>query len=185
MKIRPLLLVLSVLVLAATPARAQFFVGPNLEWSHWSYPAPNRDFSGDVVSIGGESLNPSLRLGFLIPGGALMPFADVGIQSEQLGLLKYTNLIAEVTLAHVFLRERAASPYVGISSGYHYLNGFERRTRTVIGGAIGVRHRVAAGHGSIRAEFRFDHFVKKETGSLILPENTIGLRVGCDLFLSP
>src|SRR5262245_24277126 len=106
MKLRPLLLVLSVLAVLPTSARAQVFIGPNLEWSHWSYPSPNRDDSGDVASIGGESLNPGLRLGILSLGGALMPFADVGVQSEHLGSFSYTNFIVEATLAHAFLGER-------------------------------------------------------------------------------
>jgi hypothetical protein len=184
MKYSLFLFLLPVLAFTPRPASAQVFVGPNLEWSYWSLPDPFSEDSGDVLSIGGFYLSPGLRLGYLFLGGTLMVSADAGVQSQRLGSFKYTSIIVEPGIAYAFLSERATSPYIGVSSGWHHLS-LGDLTRPVIGGALGIRHRVAAGHGFIRGELRYDHFTKKDTKGVLLPENIVGLRVGCDLLLSP
>ena len=179
-------LVLMVLVLATSPASAQVFVGPNLEWNYWSFPNPDSNVSGGVLSIGGYYLNPGLRLGYLLAGGALAASADAGVQVENLGDLRYRNVIVEPALSYAFLSERATSPYLGFAAGWHYLalGLSDNVTRPLVGGFVGIRHRVSAGHGIIRAEFRYDHFTQKDTKGFVLPENMVGLRLGCDLLLT-
>ena len=184
MRFRLLLLVLLVFPCAAGSARAQVFVGPNLEWSHFSFPEAFRDESGNVVSIGGFYLQPGLRLGYLFPGGILAASVDAGVQSEHLGSFKYTSVIVEPTLAYLFRADHATSPYAGVSTGLEHLSSLEHFTRPIVGGAVGVRRRVSAGHGFVRGELRYDHFMKRDTKGFVVPENTVGLRIGLDLVLS-
>jgi len=46
------------------------------------------------------------------------------------------------------------------------------------------RHRIAAGHGYVRGELKYDHVNKSDTKGFILPESSFGVRIGCDLLLS-
>ena len=177
------LFVLATSGFGACSASAQVFVGPNVEWSHWNFAEPNRDFSGNVLGVGGFYLSPGLRVGYLLPGRSLVVSADAGIQSEDLGSLDYTSVIVEPGLAYAFISELATSPYIGVSYGWHHLS-LGDVTRAVVGGTVGVRHRVAAGHGFVRGEFRYDHFIETDTKGFILPEDIFGLRVGVDLLIS-
>lgn len=164
--------------------RAQAFVGPNLEWSHWRYPDKFREFTGAVLGTGGYYLIPGLRLGYVFHGGAIAASVDEGMQLERLGQWQYTNVIVEPALAYAFMGERRTSPYVGVLSGWHHYHQSRSVTRPLVGATVGVRHRVAAGHGFIRAEFIYERFTKKDTNHFILPDEIAGLRVGCDLLFS-
>lgn len=175
------------LVCAAAPARAQMQVGPNLEWNYWSnFPKSSFIKSGSSIAVGGYYLSPGLRLGYLFPGAAFTATADVGIQHESLEDIKYTNVLIEGGLAYAFLSERTTSPYVGVCAGWHDLSEGSSLdiSRPLVGGSAGVRHRVAAGHGFVRAEVRYDHFTTAETKGFILPQDMVGLRIGADLLLS-
>lgn len=187
MRFNALPLPLLALTLLASSAHAQAFIGANLEWTHFTYRYdPYPDESGTMLSIGGYYLHPGFRLGYAFPGGALVASADVGLQKtggDALG--NYTNVIVEPGVVYVLLRERPASPYVGIGFGWHRLSlGGNSVTRPTVGGAMGVRHRVAGGHGVLRAELRYDHFTKEDTGGFLLPATGIGVRLGFDLLLS-
>ncbi len=185
MRFRQLFLVLAVLAFFAHSASAQVFVGPNVEWNYLQYPEDGFDDSGSMITVGGNYLNPGLRLGYLLPGGVWTVATDIGIQSEHSGSYKYTNVLLQPTVGYVLLSERTTSPYLAVSAGWHHTSyPFADVSRWAAGGAVGVRRRVAAGHGVIRAELRYEHYTEKDTGGFVLPEAVFGLRVGCDLLLT-
>jgi len=187
MRSRPFSLVLVLLAIGAGPAGAQVSVGPNLEWSYWRFPSSFGDESGNTLSMGSSEISPGLRLGYLFPGAAFSLSVDAGLQvahfeSEHL----YTNVVVEPMVTYAFLGERATSPYVSLSSGWRHVKNFDLESVTcpAVGGSLGVRHRVAAGHGFIRGELKYDHFFNKDNAISVLPETVVGLRMGCDLLLS-
>ena len=169
----------------AASASAQAFVGPSLDWSHWSYPKPDDDLSGSVASIGGFVIHPALRAGYLFPGTPIVASADLGLETQHTDSYKYSSFLFEPGVGYAFLNDRATNPYVAASFGWYHLSEIGIGvTQTLVGAGIGVRHRVAAGHGYIRGELRYDHVNKTDTKEFILPESSFGVRVGCDLLLS-
>ena len=185
MRIGPLLLGLAVLACSARSARAQVFVGPNLEWNYLRFAEDTGEDSGSMLSVGGYYINPGLRLGYLFPGAGWTVWADTGIQSEHFGSFEYTSIIVQPTVSYLLQRERATSPYLALAGGVHHSGySFEKLTRFSVGGAVGVRHRIAAGHGAIRGEFRYDYYPEEDTKGFILPQSVIGLRLGCDLLFA-
>jgi len=182
----------TVLLSAAIPhtSSAQVFVGGNVDWSHYTYPG-NFGLGSeteDIFSFGGYYLSPGLRLGYLFAGGALVASADAGVQVEHGEAIgEYTNFIVEPALAYAFSSDHPTSPYVGVAAGWHHLNFGQALggafTRPLVGGFLGVRHRVSAGHGMIRAEFRYDHFTEQNTSFFVLPKDMVGVRLGFDLLL--
>jgi hypothetical protein len=175
-----------ILAFGAHAACAQMLVGPNLEWSYWSFPKATFGVkSGSAVSVGGYYLSPGLRVGYLFPGGAVTALGDVGIQHEAIESIKYTNIVFEPGLAYAFMSKSTASPIVGVCVGWHHIfDAGVAMTRPLVGASAGVRYRVAAGHGLIRAELRYDHFTSTDTKEFVLPQDIVGLRLGADLLLT-
>ena len=187
MRVRPFCLILTILAFGARPAIAQVTVGPNIEWSYWKFPSHFSDESGNTLSMGSSEISPGLRVGYLFPGGSSTLALDAGIQVFHFGGHNvYTNVVVEPMLAYAFLREQATSPYVSLSTGWRRIEqgGGSDVTCPALGGALGIRHRVAAGHGFIRGELRYDHFFQKDNASSVIAESIVGLRLGCDLLLS-
>jgi hypothetical protein len=176
----------AILAFAARTACAQMLVGPNLEWSYWAFPKSVFGVdNGTSVSVGGYYLSPGLRVGYLFPGAAVTALADVGIQHEAIESIKYTNIMFEPGLAYAFMSKSTTSPVVGINAGWHHvLDAGVAVTRPFVGASAGVRCRIAAGHGLIRAELRYDHFTSTDTKEFVLPQDMVGLRLGADLLLS-
>jgi hypothetical protein len=178
---------IGIFAFAAHTASAQMLVGPNLEWSYWSFPKIIDIKSGSAIAVGGYYLSPGLRVGYLFPGAAVTATADVGIQNENLSsTYKYTNVMIEPGLAYAFMSKGTTSPYVGACAGWHTLSpgSVGSVTRSLVGVSAGVRHRVAAGHGLIRAELRYDHFTTTDTKGFVLPQDIVGIRLGADLLLT-
>lgn len=191
MRSRIAFLVLVLPCLLPLPARAQILVGPNLEASYWSFGSHEAlydatDLSGSVVGIGGNYLVPGLRLGYLCPGGRLEIVSDLGLQMEQVFDIGYTRILATPGLEYMVLADRNTTPYFGASVGVlHVSSDYGSHTsNAILGGAIGVRHRVASGHGALRAEFRVDHFFQDDHSDSFSPDNTFGIRFGADLLVT-
>lgn len=179
--------VLSLLIaLVAVPVSAQVLVGPNAEWSRWRFPDTFSDAWGNTVTVGSLNFNPGLRLGYLAADGALLTVVDVSAAKFGFDGLDYSIFTIQPAVAYVFGREGLTSPFVGASCGWYGTTGaLMDITRPLIGGTLGVRRKVSEGHGLVRAELRYAHFLNNPDGNgVYLPEHVISLRVGADLLVT-
>lgn len=174
------------IALFAVPASAQVLVGPNAEWSRWRFPDTFSDAWGNTFTMGGLNFNPGLRLGYLGADGALMTLVDVSAAKFGFDGLDYSIFTIQPAVAYVFGRERLTSPYVGATCGWYGTTGaLMDITRPLIGGAVGMRRKISEGHGLVRVELRYAHFLNNPEGTgVYLPEHVISLRLGADLLVT-
>lgn len=110
------------------------------------------------------------------------PDAQGGEVSQQTTL---DNALTESQRAgkYNFTPGQSPSPYVTAGGGlYNVGSDTDSVTLPSIGGGVGLQFHVAGGHGTVRSEFRVDHFSPDESRGL-LAVNAFGLKVGFDLWM--
>lgn len=121
-------------------------------------------------------IQPGLRLGFTGEKGMDQTYFDAGlVMVEDASLWAVT-----ANYQRNFLRS-PTSPYVTLGGGFHaYSFGGTLEANPLFGGGLGVTHRLANGHGELRAEFRVDALRAPQSGNTL---TSVGLKTGFDLWL--
>ena len=175
--------VLSSVLLAASSASA-VSIGTNLGFTHY---LPS---SGDglsmlaVPNVGAYGLfAPGLRITQpLGTDGRQSIYFDGGLtyMSASSNNVHIVSLMAGYQFA---FSEAESAPYVTVGVGLNSGGGtgVSSITNAVLGGGVGVRHRLPHGKGALRAELHVDHELDSQNSDASL--TGIGLKLGFDLDL--
>jgi hypothetical protein len=175
--------VLSSVLLTASSASA-VSIGTNLGFTHY---LPS---SGDGLSL--LAVPNSGNFGLFAPGLRItQPLGTDGRQSIYFdGGLVYMSLSGDN--AHTLgllagyqytFSEAASAPYVTVGVGLNSSGGtgVPSTTNPVIGGGVGVLHRLPHGKGALRAELHLDREIDTDNSEASI--TGIGLKLGFDLDL--
>jgi len=124
---------------------------------------------------------PGIRIGQITSGGHDEVALDTGFSILSGSGSTFSSIAGTINFQHDF-GSTGAMPYLTGGLGLNALSGDgTTQTSTIFGAGIGVRTKMANGHGGTRIEARFDRVVTGETGGVDL--NVIGLKFGFDLFV--
>ncbi len=127
-------------------------------------------------------LQPGLRLGFRPSDPHHELYLNTGLIYTSRSGHNSHFLEATVNYQYNLTPQEATSAYLTAGGGLLTVGGSNETASTsgIFGGGLGVRFRVAEGHGSLRAEARLDRFGESDS----IHEGTMfGLRLGFDLWL--
>lgn len=176
-------LVLSSL-LAIVPTSHAASIGANFGFTHY---LPK---SGDGLSLVGLPNNS--MLGLFAPGmrvtmplgtdgrASLVLDAGLNFMSVSGSSMHMIGLLGGYQYA---FSEAADSPYVTVAAGLNSVggSGISSVNNLVLGGGVGLRHRLPHDKGSLRAELHVDHEFDSEDSTNSL--TAIGLKLGFDVEL--
>jgi hypothetical protein len=177
---------LACLVLAAAPARAERSIGANLGLA---YLMPERGAGGLVISAPGTVfpvIQPGLRFGFSDADRANWLTLDTGLMLLESSGTSFYVLPLVASYEHHFMPARDVTPYVDFGLGVNVVGGQDDfDTALTLGAGLGMRHRLAHGHGAARVELRFDRVEEFESSGWFSSGgyHQIGAKIGFDLYL--
>jgi len=178
-----LLIVLVLVALPGGPARAATWsIGPNLGFDVLTSNGDNLLIIGVPASSGPfAGFTPGLRIGVLDGTGRNQLFFDTGLQVISVSGSSVQS--STVTANYAYHFQEGSGPYLTAGLGFHMV-GFDANTETQLryGAGVGVRQRLAHGHGAVRFETRLD--VLDPTESQLDSVTDFGLRIGFDLDLN-
>jgi hypothetical protein len=185
-------LALSILMLGARPAAADWSVGNNFGLSILM-PSEGGDTSVLVDVPSGSGLGffllaaqPGLRFGFTNDAHRDEFHLDTGLSIISGNGDSFTTLQITGNYQHAFGgADTKSQPYVTAGLGTNLVTGGGTSVNAlVLGGGVGQRLWVADGHGSVRFELRFDRIGEvKESGFTVQQAmNSFQMRFGFDLW---
>lgn len=140
-----------------------------------------------IAAPGGALLTPTfqpgLRLGSVSETVGVEFFVDAALAhtsySEGTGL---TTFSATANVLKPFAGNETSTPFVTLGGGVLHSNyDGDSDDNLIVGGGVGVRHRVRDGHGALRGEFRADYVPENGRGSQALM--VYGIKFGFDLWM--
>jgi hypothetical protein len=179
------------LVVTAVPARAlNWSLGANLGLSIIS---PD---NGDNVTMfswpSGGLLTlfttPGLRVGFTGQNPQHEIYIDTGLSLISSNGASLNTLQMSGNYQYNFGSSGNLSPYltagVGFASYSESDGGSISAISPMLGGGLGLRHKMGNGHGTLRAEARLDHLNEGEDSGFVVisAANTFGIKLGFDLW---
>jgi hypothetical protein len=148
--------------------------------------AENQGSTVTALSWPGDALlarEPGFRLGFTGENRAHEFFIDSGVLLMSESGFSLHSLLLTGNYQHNFTPETSPSPYVTVGAGFYNVGGdTDSSTLPSLGGGLGLQFHVASGHGTVRTEFRFDHFGSDETQGMPAV-NAFGFKIGFDLWM--
>lgn len=177
---------LASLVLSPAPARAERSIGANLGVV---YLLPEYGTGGLVISAPSTVfplIQPGVRLGFSDARRANWLVLDTGLMLIEASGTSFYVAPLLASYEHHFAPDADASPYVNFGLGANVVGGEDDlETGLTLGAGLGVRHRLAHGHGAARVELRFDRIEEFESSGWFSTGGyqQIGARIGFDLYL--
>jgi len=183
---RPILLSIASAMCIVSLAAAETGVGVN-----YGFMFPQHDQRQDeavVVSLPGSPLDgvtsmPGFRLAVRTASGHQL-YLDTSIFLSSYSGHATASVQALGNYQYDFQPRALASPYVTAGGGlYHFDNGDlgPPVTQAIAGGGLGIRRRVAAGHGDFRLEARYDHYFPSHEELSIA--NSFATKFGFDLWM--
>ena len=196
MRLAAPLLAASFLLLAAVPARAGWSVGANLGVSVFE---PKEGENVTTVQWPNQGSSPGLRIGWTPRDTSHVRwYLDAGASVTSSDATKNTGLQGTANVQYDWKPAAILSPYATLGAGI-VMSSFEgdvfvpgtgsvsrvdaSATGAVFGFGVGLRRRVAGGHGMLRGELRYDQFSEGKDGTMILIREggTTQVRLGFDL----
>ena len=133
--------------------------------------------SGNVLF--GE-IEPGLRLGIIGSNGGEEGFLNTGFTLLSGSGETFYALVNTLNYQHNF-SPGGVSPYVTAGLGFVTIGDTgNNETNLIVGGALGVRTKVADGHGAFRSELRIDHLNESDARRSF---DSVGLQLGFDLWI--
>ena len=178
-------LIVGVVILTASPSQAaNWSLGANLGLRILN--TENQSGTIAAITLPGDGIfarEPGLRLGFTGESRTHEFFVDTGIV-----LLSETGFSFHAyqftgNYQYNFTPARSPSPYITAGAGF-LGEGDDSASSTLssLGGGLGLQYHVASGHGTVRTEFRLDHFGSdKSAGARSV--DAFGLKLGFDLWM--
>ncbi len=127
-------------------------------------------------------LEPGLRVGFRPADSHHELYLNSGAIYQSTSGSNSHVIELTANYQYNFMRENAISPYVTLGGGLLSIGGSSGSGATsgLFGGGLGGRFRVAEGHGSLRAEARYDRLGDSDR---IAEASLVGIRLGFDLWM--
>jgi len=140
-----------------------------------------------------NGLTPGLRFGFVGENPQHEFFFDTGLFLTSSKNSSFSQFSASANYQYNFGGTGSVSPYVTFGAGFLIQRSKDETvlpnidlsgTGGVFGGGLGIRHRMGNGHGTMRAEVRFDRTTEGKDGTVIIfpASNIIGFKLGFDLW---
>jgi hypothetical protein len=139
---------------------------------------------------------PGIRVGYTKEKTPSEFYVDTGLAYMTGGGFPSTSFELTANYQYNFnsKQPKSLNPYLTggfgmVSASYDYDVGSgpdgAGATSLIYGLGVGLRHRISDGHGTIRAEFRFDHLTEgDDTGLVIIDSsNIIGIKLGFDIWM--
>jgi len=184
---------LVLMVVTVVPAQAMnWSLGANLGYSMISPAytgAEKTNLFGWPSSTNG--VTPGLRIGFTGENPQHEFYFDTGLSITSTTGISSRDFIATANYQYNFGASGSVAPYLTAGGGLLLTGGKIEAldidysaTSAVLGGGVGIRHKMGNGHGTLRAEARFDRTTEgKDNDELIIPKaNVFGLKLGFDLW---
>ena len=176
--------IVAVLTFAAVPVHAGgWSIGSNLGISVL-HPKGGEDnlLALGVPGSAGQlvpGFQPGLRLGFGASGNE--GFFDVGLNTLAVSGETISAFQVSANYQHDF-SATGSSSYFTVGAGI-LGQSYESQTHSnlIVGGGLGVRNRVADGHGALRAEMRLDYITEDTRG--FVGGLLFGIKFGFDLWM--
>ncbi len=174
-------------LLAAAPASAgNWSIGTDWSFAIWNPQEAGSD-NLTIIALPGHPIVslPGFRLGFADSRMKNEFYLDGGVSilSEDETL---TNLLVTGNYQYNFQAERTTTPYLTAGLGLYSVSfAGTGATSAVFGGGVGIRNRIADGHGSFRVEFRVDKISEGEdAGAGVIDEALMyGVKLGVDFWM--
>lgn len=125
---------------------------------------------------------PGMRVGFPFGAGANETYFDAGLSSLTASGETLTGYQVTANLQHNLSSTGSSSPYFTVGGGVlgqSYPS--ESFSNPILGGGLGLLGRVADGHGTLRAELRFDYVFEDQQG--FEGGSVLGIKFGFDLWI--
>jgi hypothetical protein len=182
---------------AASASTGRWSIGADLELT---FVNPEVGSNSTVFAWPGDgnapAYQPGMRIGYEFAGKPSEVYVNTGLDLVTGDGSSLTTFELTGNYQYNFhgSKPKTSTPYLTgglglVSASYNVGTGFGSldvgATSLIYGFGVGMRHRVADGHGSIRTEARFDHLTEGDDGGVVVIEssNLIGLKVGFDLWL--
>src|SRR5262245_4385383 len=165
------------LMLVAAPASGEKHASLGVNLGVVSLSTENE--SEMLVSIPNDVLfgiQPGLRIGFLSEDGVEDFYFDTGLM-----VVSSSNVWALTANYQRNLTRSATAPYLTVGAGFRtYSDGYGQETGPLVGGGLGVIHRVADDHGTLRLELRLDVLDEPGLSSAL---ESFGVKAGFDVWV--
>ena len=181
------------LVLTAAPASAfHWSLGANLGYT-LVMPTASGSENTNVFAWPNQLGIPGLRIGFtgenpqhelyFDTGLVLVSTTDVGSSRSFVTTVNYQYNLASSGSNSIFLTAGGGFLLVGQKDDIPPTSDLSA-TAGLFGGGVGVRHKMGNGHGTMRAEVRFDKSMEGKDGAVVLLDeaNLVALKLGFDLW---
>jgi hypothetical protein len=180
--LRGLILALCLLVLLPGPSSASVSLGTNFGVTvHRLSGASSSTTIIEWPNSAGD-LEPGLRVGLRPADPHHELYLNSGLIHQSSNGSSSHVIEATINYQYNFQPEEATSAYATVGGGLLSFGGSSGSGATsgLFGGGLGVRVRVADGHGSLRVEARFDRLGESDRLS---EASLFGLRLGFDLWM--
>jgi hypothetical protein len=189
-----LLSMVALLVVSAAPAFAmRWSVGANLGLSVFS---PSEDADPGVTTIAwpGSGMMPGMRVGFAGENPQHEFFIDTALDLTSIeDVVSTRDFIVTGNYQYNFPSQSNLGFYVTGGAGFDLIGAKDESpggtaeisaTSAIFGGGVGLRHKMGNGHGTMRAEVRYDRISEGEdSGVIVIPEGgAFGVKLGFDLW---
>ncbi len=173
-------------LLALLPAasRADFSLGTNLGMTFHRLSGASSSTTLIEWPNSAGDYEPGLRVGFRPSDPHHELYVNSGLISQSHEGSNYHIIEATLNYQYNFLPDDPSTAYLTIGSGLLSVGGSSSSSDTsgLFGGGLGVRFRVSEGHGSLRAEARYDRLGESHDHELH-KASLFGIRLGFDLWL--
>ena len=142
-----------------------------------------------------SGLTPGLRVGFTGANPQHEFYFDTGLfMSSTKDGISTSDFSASANYQYNFGSSGSVAPYFTVGAGLLF-DRFKNdtppppsvelsATSGIFGGGLGIRHKMGNGHGTLRAEVRYDRITegKDQNIPIIIESNIVGFKLGFDLW---
>jgi hypothetical protein len=182
--------VAALMAVSAVPASAlHWSLGANLG-AQFVNPDPGEDFS---VFSWPNTLMPGIRVGFTGENPQHEFYLDTGLMLLSAEDFSSRSFVTTGNYQYNFASQSSNNFYLTGGGGFAVEGSTidtpvgeieESATSFLWGGGVGIRHKMGNGHGTLRAEVRYDMIGEGEDdGISVIPESSVfGIKLGFDLW---
>ncbi len=181
----------AVFAFAAAPAHAGMSLGANLGLAFF-HPDAGDDVT--IFSLPNQGTTPGVRMGWAPRQEATQIYLDLGFASASVAGASSSVLVATGNLQYDLRAAQPLSLFVtagggvlreSAKSGDDAPSPFDLSATSVLfGGGVGLRRRIAGGHGTLRTELRYDQRTEGKDGDarVITQGGVVQLKLGFDVW---
>lgn len=170
------------LALLPTASRAEFSLGTNLGLTFHRLSGAGSSTTLIEWPNSAGDYEPGLRVGFRPADLHHEIYVNSGLISQSHSGSNFHVVEATLNYQYNLLPDDATTAYLTVGGGLLSVGSSSSPSATsgLLGGGLGVRFRVSEGHGSLRAEARYDRLGESDR---LHEASLFGVRLGFDLWL--